>query len=232
MKNYSLTIKIFFVLSCSFSFLIFNYALTSAQTAPRILASWRAINYTPSDFQGKIFPVKNTPVEVGVDLLDQGKLVNLKPYEIRWYLDGALIKSGKGLQTITFAAMRSNNAHSLKVRILDYKNAAPEALLDIPVKTPRAVITSFNPKKQVSVGLNNFQALPYFFNIASLNDLNFTWSSDGKPITGAFINPSILNLNIASEGMPIETKINVSAFVHNRNNPIEAATGNTTIIVK
>jgi len=212
-------------------FLLITHS-AAGQASPRILASWRAVNYTPSDFQGKIFPVKNTLVEVGADLLDRGKLVNLKPYEIRWYLDGALIKSGKGLQTITFAATRSSNVHSLKVRILDYKNTAPEALLDIPVKTPRAVITSFNPKKQASVGTNNFQALPYFFNIASLNDLNFTWSSDGKPIAGAPVNPSILNLNIASEGAPVETKMRIAAFIQNIKNPIEAATGNTTIIVK
>ena len=100
---------------------------------------------------------------------------------------------------------------------------------------PRPTIKTsnrFNPKKQASVGTNNFQALPYFFNIASLNDLNFTWSSDGKPIAGAPVNPSILNLNIASEGAPVETKMRIAAFIQNIKNPIEAATGNTTIIVK
>ena len=51
-----------------------------AQASPEFLISWRAVNYVPADYQGKILPSKSSPIEAGFDLVDKNKIVDFRSY--------------------------------------------------------------------------------------------------------------------------------------------------------
>ena len=49
----------------------------SLAASPQFLVSWQVENYAPAWYQGKIFPVKDTPIVVSFELIENGRLVNL-----------------------------------------------------------------------------------------------------------------------------------------------------------
>src|SRR3989338_4500294 len=97
-QNYNL--KLILILVVGYWLLVVGQA--KAQTPPEFLVSWRALNYVPADYQGKIFPTKSTRVEAAFDLIDKNKVADLSRNEIAWYLNNNFLRSGVGLKTIAF----------------------------------------------------------------------------------------------------------------------------------
>lgn len=110
-KNIKIKFKIFLrsvFFAFSFLFLVFSFPLLAfGQTAPEFLVSWRASNYVPADYQGKILPSKNSAVEIGFDVIDKNKIADLSRHNINWFLGDNLIRSGVGLKKI--AVSLNNN---------------------------------------------------------------------------------------------------------------------------
>ena len=193
-----------------------------AQTAPQFLVSWRALNYVPADYLGKIYPTRLTPVEAGFDLIDNGKIVNLANFNIRWFLDNDILVEGNSIKTVRFNARKyPGSSHNLRITVEEYKGGDVEYSWKISVKSPGLVIDSRHPNNQFSLGSYLLRALPYFFN-ASLQNLSFKWRTDGKEILGKTQNPDLLKLELGSAGKSIAPKeIRISAGVQNQINPIE-----------
>lgn len=213
---------LFFILSFSF--------FASAQTVPEFIISWRAINYVPSNYQGKAMPANSTPIEISFDIVESGKIINLAANEIRWFLDGDLFKSGNGLKSLRFNSKSQNQ--QTRIVIANYKGANLEKIFIIPAQTPKLVIDTRLPNANVGLGKYRLEALPYFFNIFSIQELKFDWSSNNQPISGGVGDPQILDLDFSSESAPAETNIRISAIVSNRFNPVELSSGSVELIIK
>lgn len=197
--------------------------ISSAQTAPEFIVSWKAVNYVPSDFQGKIFPTKGSSIIVGFDLLDRNQFANLSRAEIQWNVDGAVVQTGIGTQQIQFQSNNNDNQHIVRIAVRNYGATELNYTSTIPIKKPFVVIDAPVPNRRLGLGSTLFQILPYFFNTNNMQNLQFHWFRDGKIITGNTSTPYALTLEISSEGNPVDSNISLSASVQNLLNPIEAA---------
>lgn len=214
-----------FLIKIFLSLIVILPLVSEAQTAPKFLVSWKAISYAPPEYLGKVFPTRATPIEIGFDLMDKNRLVNLSNFDILWTLDNEPMISGQGLKTFRFNARKfGGGTHNLRINILDYLGEGEdlEYSFKIPVKLPELVIDSHRSSNNFSLGSHLFRALPYFFN-NTLYNLNFNWLIDNEEIKGESSNPNFLTLNLQSAGETLEQEIKVSARVQNRVNPLEIA---------
>lgn len=205
-----------------------------AESAPEFLVSWRAKTFVPPDYQGKIFPIKNSEVEMAFDVLDGNKLANLNANKINWYLDGNLIKSGIGLKSIKFTVTQENNNDQLvRIAVYNYKNKDLETYVSLPVVSPEAVIDYHSPfANEIKTGQYDFRALPYFFNVSDFNNLIFKWSVNGQKPENASDKTNTIILNLSSEGLPAAASINLSVIIQNIKNELERATKAINPLIK
>ncbi|MDO8442690.1 MAG: hypothetical protein Q7S81_00260 [bacterium] len=170
------------------------------------LVSWRAINFVPPDYQGKIVPSKNSIIEISFDLLDNGKFVDVSKQQINWNVDRDSFKSGVGLKSIitTFDKVSTKLVEIELPNYSDkiYGGAYLNKFVNIPAVSPEVVINAPYPNKTIGVKQNAFQAVPYFFGISSLGQLNFGWEVDGQKMENDPNYPSILALDLTSQGSP------------------------------
>ncbi|MCL5017082.1 MAG: hypothetical protein M1155_00230 [Patescibacteria group bacterium] len=180
------------------------------------LISWRATNYVPANYPGKVMPTIGSSVEVSFDCLDQGKFVDLSEQNILWYLGDNLLQSGVGLKSVKFTVNQVNP--QISISIPKYKDAKYpmgdlEGLTTIPTTQAKAVINAPYPARTIKVGTNPLQAIPYFFNVSDPSQLNISWNVDGSDVSGQSGNPSILNLTTTTQGNPAvgaNTGINIT----------------------
>lgn len=214
-------------------YLLIAIGQTNAQTAPEFIVSWKAGSFAPSDYLGKIFPTQNTPLEIGFDLVDENKFVNLANHTIYWFLDGKLIKKGKGLKGINFKTTQLNNDQALRITVVNYKGNDLDKTVFIPVVSPEVVINLPYPNNEaIKAGQTIFQAFAYFFNVSKLADLSFDWSVDNQKISeGKAARPDILKLEINTSNMPSPT-LNLSVAVKNILKNFEMASDSKNLKIK
>lgn len=205
----------------------------NAQTAPEFIVSWKAGSFAPSDYLGKIFPTKNTSVEIGFDLIDENKFVNLSNYTIYWFLDGKLIKKGKGLKGIDFKTTQLNNDHLVRITVVNYKGNDLDKTVVVPVVSPEVVINLPYPNNEaIKAGQTIFRAFVYFFNVSKLTDLSFDWSVDNQKISkGKAVRPDILKLEINANNLP-SPALNLSVAVKNISENFEMASNSKNLKIK
>lgn len=196
----------------------------SAQTAPEFITSWKAINYVPAEYPGKIFPTKGSTLIVGFDLLDKNQFTNLSKAEIQWDVDGTVLQTGTGVQQAQFQSNANANQHIIRIAVRNYGASELNYTFTIPIKKPFLIIDAPVPNRRLNLGSTLFQALPYFFNTSDLRNVRFQWFRNGQTIAGSPSTPSALTLEIASEGNPVNTDLSLSATAQNLLNPLEAAT--------
>jgi len=225
------------IISLVFSFWLLVVSQTHAQTAPEILASWRAINYVPADYQGKILPSNTSRIEAGFDLIDKNKMADLSKNNISWFLGGNLLNSGIGLKNINFN-IASNLNQVVRITISGYKENDLDYIFPIPVANPEIIIdtkTSIKTlKNQNYLPLKSyiFEARPFFFNVSNLKELGLKWRLNNRLVEGQAENPEFLKLNLESEGTPKETGLNLSIGASNLFNKLELASKVLNFIVK
>lgn len=202
----------------------------AAQTGPKFLVSWKAQNYVPPFYTGKSLPSRNTPVRIGLDLVDKNKLVNLSAYDIAWFMDGKQIGAGSGLTSMT--VVNPGNLPTIRVEISGYSENTLSHSFILPTTNPEVVVDSKNPIGIGSLGEKGFEALPYFFNGDSLNDFSMRWEVDDKAISGNAGNPQFLTLDFSSPATPSKTSVNITAFVQNLRNQLEFAAKRINFIVQ
>jgi hypothetical protein len=184
---------------------------------PDFMITWKANNYVPSDYQGRILPISRTPIDVNFEIIENGKIVNLAKTEIFLYANDNLIKSGKGVKNLSFVADRTAGSQLVEIIIPNYKPLKGEVIrleksIEIPLFKPEVVINSPYPNNEIDIGLNNFQALLYFFNIINpLTDVSFEWKAAGQKIEGEVTNPDLLILEIEEFLSQQEFNLNLTA---------------------
>lgn len=211
--------------------------LANAQTAPQFLVSWKSGNFVPADYSGKILPIKGSKIEMGFDLIDKGKVINLSNSEISWYANGELIARANGLKTANRIA-GNRPEETIRISISDYQGAELEKTFLIPITNPEAILDIHAPTKitnnQFGLGLsdNKFEARPFFFNISDpFNELSLSWKVNNNQIKEATDKP-ILELDLTSEGKPQQTNLNLSVEIRNKLNQLELAIKSINFIVK
>ena len=160
----------------AFAIFIAAPAGAGAQTPPtQTLGTWQAETYAPESFSGKIMPMSDSAITVGVDLIDLGKRVDLSSYKVYWYLDEKFYQGALGLSRIRFTAPHFIGETAVKVRVLivDYKSGVGKTV-NIPLVVPEVVSQSSNPGLAASAVPFTLQAYPYFFNVQSAFDLNYS----------------------------------------------------------
>lgn len=211
MKN-KLTIGIGLVIAAGIGMALVM-PITFAQVLPEFLISWKANNYAPSEYQGKILPVKGATINVSMELVEKGKLANLSAYEVRWFVDDELQTAGFGMKNFNFEVDTFTGKSSILVKadVINYRGTNLEKRILIPIAEPELTITRLNK--------NTFKALPYFFNVSTINDLNFIWSINNVSTSGLVEEPDFLSLDLAK--INAGTSLVLNLLVENPENLME-----------
>ena len=84
---------------------------------------------------------------------------------------------------------------------------------------------------RVGAGNNFFEALPFFFNVKSLDNLSFDWRVNNERSDASAEDPWRLNLSIGPE-TPSGFEINLRLTVQNLFEPLEITNKNIQVRVK
>lgn len=193
--------------------IFFAHAQTTIP-APKLFITWKAESYAPADFSGKILPTANSPITASVELIDNGKVINLvqQSSTVYWYLNDNFLQGGKALQEIAFRAPdAAGGTLDLRAEIPNYRNGPALKTVTIPIAQPETVIEAPFPSGIFSSPSIELTALPYFFNMKDLSRLNFDWSVNGETPTGAE-NPQKLTIKAGSAAAPgsaIQISLNI-----------------------
>jgi hypothetical protein len=197
MKTRFVTLFILFLLASALPGVFLS---THAQTpSAQPILSWQAQNFFPSDFQGKPLPTENTRVLVSLTALRGGAFVDLSRTSIRWYVDSTAVSRGVGLTDISFVVTKHQGDFHYVRASIEWPNADPQdTAVQVPVTERFIVLGGVPTNTLLSPSIDiTLEAFPYFFNIASLGDLNFYWTVNGKRVSGVLGNAVTLTVPTA-----------------------------------
>ena len=229
----------------SWAFLLFTLLIllfgflpyAKAQAVPQFLVSWQANSYVPVWYQGKIFPVKGSLVNISFELIDNGKIADLSKTKVRWYLNDNLVlneNNGLGIKQYSFNTTNySGQDIEVRIALFDYKGGSQiDKIIRIPVVSPEVVIDAPYEKNLIGAGKNLFIAYPFFFNIGDLSKLSFEWTANEAVIyESENTSRSDLELNIDSAA-PKDFSINLVIIIRNLFDEMQFARKNIQLKVK
>lgn len=209
---------------------------------PQFMVSWKADSYAPSWYQGKILPSKGSRVNVGFELIQNGKIVDLSKNRVRWYINDKLAKnetSGLGIKDFSFVVSDYGGEETeVKIAVLPCESRCEGykgggilyKTTTIPVSNLEAVIDAPYKNRAVAYGKNSFFAHLFFFNIGDLSKLSFEWLvNEEKANVGE--RRDILDLNIGQSAIP-GTDIGLRLVIKNPAEELEFAGANIKLTVK
>ena len=229
MVNVNIKIKYVVAVGLLAAFFLLSKNHVLAQNEPKFIFSWKTTNYVPADFQGKILPSKTSFVEVGFDLVDGNKIVDLSRNEITWHLNNNFLRIGIGLKTTSFQAQPSGQ--TVRITVSDYKGRDLIYNASIPTTNPDLVIDAKTVSRDLKLGSYLLTALPYYFNAANLSEINLNWLINGQA-PAQQISPDIISLDLSSQGTPQETDFPISVSARNTLNQLEMASRKINFTVK
>lgn len=209
---------------------LINGAHAQTQSPPQIILTWRANNFYPANYKGKVAVTQSTPVTVSAEMLLNNKLIDLSQAVFTWYVDDEIKNSGQNIKEITFTAQKpEGDSHFVRVTVkVDDRNL--ETSIRIPVSKHLIILETPYPDQLVKAETKaQIQAVPYFFNISSLADLNFAWQVNDKNLETGNDNQLILNLGKPKTNEQREIQIHV--FVQNQRNQLEFAETRTKLTI-
>lgn len=204
--------------------------IANAQTSqPQFLMTWQALNsYAPANYAGKTLPNQESQIAASIEVIANGKSVNLSGQTIYWYQNDNLLGGGIGDQHFTFRPYgQAPNTVTLKVELPDYPGGLLIHEINIPVVQPQAVISASYPQGVFPGSPAAVQALPYFFATSSTAPLSFAWSVNGQTVTSAE-NPQSLQISLP-QSTPAGFAVGVTLTVQNSIDSM-SATGNANLI--
>lgn len=222
MRNSYLGYKKFFGLVALFCLFFSQYNFSFAQSSPQFIISWGSKSYVPSWYQGKIFPINNSLIGIGFEIIDGGRIANISSKKIRWYVNDKLVKNekdGLGIKSLELNTSSYNGANiNIRIVILGYDNKNNlNKSIEIPIVGPEVVIDNSNIDSRVDIGVNKFKAHPFFFNNDTDNFI-VDWAINGQKYQ---INPTehpdpwslVLDIDKSFENAPMGFEIGVSIVV-------------------
>jgi hypothetical protein len=181
----------------------------------------------PAGYPGKALPTTLSPIVATVELLDQGKLVNLSEYEIFWYQNNHLIEKGKGRYRVQFRPpFAAPEEVTLRVEIPGYANPIIRSV-NIPLVLPEVVIEAPLPLLRFRPPTVTVLGVPYFFNATDASLLEFSWAANDTPASTKG-DPQALKISVNAGAAPQST-IRVALEVVNLLNSRETASAFITL---
>lgn len=193
-----------------FSLASFTRVAHGQASSPSAILTWRAVAFSPAKYQGKNLPTAGSRVNLSVEVINKGVLLNLAKQNILWYLDDELIASGEGVREAVFRPRR-DGLQDVSVEVWSQFGKI-SARTVIPVVWPEAVVSAPFPGGSFSKTSLTVRGYPYFFNVAGLADLNFVWKVNSKEV-GAASDVDVLNLNLdpkAAQGFRLNVGLSIT----------------------
>jgi len=167
-RHFGLTIVLLFALLGA------SFALAQTASAPELIISWQANSYNSPGYAGKVLATPESTFRTEITLLDKGRVVDLEPYEIRWFLNGSLLKSGQGIDDLLFKLSPFTNTADLKVVVRNYNKLNIEKSTQIQLASPKIIINS--PSEIPLKGAITVRALYYSIPGNDLGGAELIWS--------------------------------------------------------
>jgi len=209
------------------------YSNTNAQSAtPQMVVTWQAYgSYVPPQYSGKALPNQESELTASLELLLNGKPVDLSKQTIYWYLNNVLIDTGTGNQYVVFSSIGTPPAFlTLKAELPSYNGNLLMHEIEIPLVSPKAVIEAPHPSGQLSGNPITLQGTPYFFYVSDPGMLSYVWSVNNRT-SSSTENPQTLNINIdpsISSGSSLDTSLTIT----NQSDSMSADNSTDIIYVK
>lgn len=169
-----------------------------ARAETEIWTTWHAKNYVPASYKGRALPSYKSPVVVTLNLIEDGRPADIRKNEITWVINGRYVQSGTGMSRITFESGRQE-IQKIDVTIAKYKNQNISKLIIIPTAKPEIIVDLPSINRTVKRGDNIINALPYFFNVDTLGDINLEWRTFGETFAGSGNTAGSITLNTSNE---------------------------------
>jgi hypothetical protein len=205
--------------------LFLNLPVVHAQTSNSAMwLTWRAATYIPAEYDGRALPTPGSNIVVAIDVIQNGKPIDLSAETIYWYVGGSYIAGGTGLTRTAVSVPDIISQNQMTVRV-----SLPETLgglartITIPIAQPQAVITVTPPDPATANRDLSFdvEAKTYFFTVNDPDQLNFNWKVNNQA-PSSFNDPMHLHINIP-QGTAPGTKLNVRLKVDNITHAFETA---------
>jgi len=210
------------------SFFILAPIIANAQTPkPELMVTWEAKNYAPPNYIGRTLPTMHTTVQMGLNLIDNNKIIDLSKSEIFWLLNGNHLEKGIGQTKFSFRVPRFEN-QKIDVTVSNYKNSNLSKLVIIPSIEPEVIIDV--PTNNQILGKTTFRigALPYFFNVRFLKDLTINWQVNDFSLERSADRAQYVDIDTRD----ISSVVSISARVRNNSALLEDITRKINFIVE
>ena len=162
-------------------YLLISLLAAHAATAPKLVLTWHAKTYAPTDFGGKVLPIASSNITAFLELVDGGRVVDLSGRTIYWYANDALMSNKIGTTSLGFRTPDiAGGTIDLRVQIPNYDGATLTKTVEIPVTDPLVVIDAPFPGNIAAQSPIEVHALPYFFNVTQKENLAFRWMANGQ----------------------------------------------------
>ncbi len=198
-----------------------------AAPLPQLALTWRAGSYVESSYAGKVLPGLNTPIAATVQLIDDGKVIDLSKRDIRWFVNNKLASSGVGQVRFSFQTDEiglSGASVGFKAVVLGYKGVDIQRAVTIPIAAPEVVVRA--PLLTVVFGAHTLRALLYFWGVTNPQTLRLSWGANGARVDNGYGERAV-ELQIPLVFQP--TPIRVTVDAKNPANEYEFANEATTL---
>ncbi|MAF79807.1 hypothetical protein CL629_01880 [bacterium] len=215
---------IFFFVSLVCAGLFFGASLLNSHAASsNAILTWEAENYTPPGYLGKSPATVNSSLSISAELIRDGKLVDTSQAMFTWRTDREFFSKGRGTKEISFPVKKLyGNSYLVEVEIL-LSGETYAGSLSIPTSQQELVIEApYSNGAVPSLSKTTLTAVPYFFAISSLQDLEFFWNVNNEGTIPAG-SDNVLSLTIGSPWTVFQRYIEVFGSVQSRLNVLESA---------
>lgn len=205
--------------------------VATPQIPPQIILTWNASNFYPSNFRGKALPSIGTPITISASLLMNGKFVDTSNAKFVWYKSGDKLTEGDGLNQITSDVGTDGITTAFFDVEVTLGDAVVNQSLAIPSTQPVVAIEIPYPRSTVDINANVLlRAVPYFFNVTSLDRLVFYWQvGDIKKNMGS---TNAISLKISAPYSASQKNVAVSSYVQSKDDLTNITKTNTNLFIR
>lgn len=177
------------ILATAVIFFSANANMKPAKSADNAFTlSWSASSFVPPEYKGRALPTQGSKIKIVASPLNSS--VNPEKMIYLWLLDNEEQgwANGKGKNYFSFTAKKPGGArYQIEVKVMDEnENLIERLFLTVKIHDPEILILNeekiYQPKT-LSAKINEELKLigaPLFFNIASLEELNFSWKENNR----------------------------------------------------
>lgn len=173
-----------------------------------IILNWETNSFNPMSYKMKNLPTRNSLINLSAQILNYNDTKNII---FKWYLNTILKDAGKNKTNFNFYPTTLIGKDYIRMEIETPDGNSFSKSISIPIVSPEIIIYKINNnykefKKELKISTNeqlNLIAIPYFFNINKIKDLNFKWEFNNQVVEG---NDNILNLKITKENQLLTRK--------------------------